>query len=216
FFREASKVHPPLKVPTKPPGRVPGIHPPLQAKAILVSEYPNLDAARQFEKLIQDIGAKAKIKEVGKKAVSDARVQTPQISEKSLEQVAYETVHSEMERYANKVAKEKFDDLAGQMRDEIITELASPPPDPSQNGTDPQQQPQPATTNATIVSNKAGSKNIRSGPGTEYGVKCTAVPGDRVQILASGQDRGGYVWYKVNCPSSGVEGWIAAQLIQTD
>jgi serine/threonine-protein kinase len=41
-----------------------------------------------------------------------------------------------------------------------------------------------------------------------------AYPGDRVQILASNYDSGGYIWYKVYFPKSGAEGWIAGQLIK--
>jgi serine/threonine protein kinase, bacterial len=73
-----------------------------------------------------------------------------------------------------------------------------------------------ADTNATIVSQTSGSKNIRSGPGTSYGVKHTAYPGDRVRIMESSQDVGGYTWYKVYFPKSGADGWIAAQLINRD
>jgi serine/threonine protein kinase, bacterial len=80
--------------------------------------------------------------------------------------------------------------------------------------------PQPSAStdggNATIVSQTSGSKNIRSGPGTTYGVKHIAYPGDRVRIIESSQDAGGYTWYKVYFPKSGAEGWIAAQLISRD
>jgi serine/threonine protein kinase, bacterial len=71
-------------------------------------------------------------------------------------------------------------------------------------------------TNATIVSQTSGSKNIRSGPGTKYSVQHVAYPGDRVRIVESSQDVGGYTWYKVYFPKSGAEGWIAAQLISRD
>jgi serine/threonine protein kinase, bacterial len=70
--------------------------------------------------------------------------------------------------------------------------------------------------NATIVSQTSGSKNVRSGPGTTYGVKHIAYPGDRVRIIESSQDAGGYTWYKVYFPKSGADGWIAAQLISRD
>ncbi len=70
-------------------------------------------------------------------------------------------------------------------------------------------------TNATIVG-KPGSKNIRRGPGTDYGVQHIAYPGDRVRILSSSQDRGGYTWHKVYFPKSGASGWIAGQLIKVD
>jgi serine/threonine protein kinase, bacterial len=65
-----------------------------------------------------------------------------------------------------------------------------------------------------VIVGKSGSKNIRSGPGTNYPVKHTANPGDRVRIIGSSSDRGGYSWYKVYSPSSGTEGWIGAQLVE--
>jgi serine/threonine protein kinase, bacterial len=71
------------------------------------------------------------------------------------------------------------------------------------------------TTNATIVG-KPGSKNIRSGPGTQYSSLHIAYPGDRIKIIESASDQGGYTWYKVYFPESGASGWIAAQLINLD
>jgi serine/threonine protein kinase, bacterial len=67
--------------------------------------------------------------------------------------------------------------------------------------------------NAVIVG-ASGSKNIRTGPGTDYPVKHVAYPGDRVHIVGSSSDRGGYPWYKVYFPNSGAEGWIGAQLVE--
>lgn len=43
-----------------------------------------------------------------------------------------------------------------------------------------------------------------------------AYPGDRVQIIDSAQDSGGYTWYRVRFPKSDIQGWIAAQLIERD
>jgi serine/threonine-protein kinase len=37
-----------------------------------------------------------------------------------------------------------------------------------------------------------------------------------LQVLDSGQDSGGYYWYKVSFPNSGAVGWVAAQLITVD
>jgi serine/threonine protein kinase, bacterial len=78
--------------------------------------------------------------------------------------------------------------------------------------------PSPASdnTNATIVSTTSGQKNIRSGPGTRFGIQHVAYPGDRVRILETSQDVGGYTWHKVYFPKTGANGWIAAQLIQRD
>lgn len=70
-------------------------------------------------------------------------------------------------------------------------------------------------TNAQIVG-KSGSKNIRSGPGTSYSSLHIAYTGDRVKIISSDTDVGGYRWYKVDFPNSDVTGWIAAQLLAID
>jgi serine/threonine protein kinase, bacterial len=70
-------------------------------------------------------------------------------------------------------------------------------------------------TNAVIVG-QAGSKNIRSGPGTDYKSNHIAYPGNRVRILERGNDSGGYTWYKVYFPESGADGWIAGQLLRID
>lgn len=71
------------------------------------------------------------------------------------------------------------------------------------------------STNAMIVG-ESGSKNIRSGPGTGYGVAHEAYPGDRVVIRESAKDSGGYTWYRIYFPKSGAEGWIAGQLLSID
>jgi serine/threonine-protein kinase len=75
-------------------------------------------------------------------------------------------------------------------------------------------QSQALGTNATVVG-QPGSKNVRSGAGTKYSVLATLHTGERVRIVGSGYDSGGYVWYKVFLPT-GTEGWIAGQLIQRD
>ena len=72
-----------------------------------------------------------------------------------------------------------------------------------------------AATNATITG-KSGTKNLRSGPGTQYSIAASLATGERVKILNRGQDPGGYLWYKVYHPSSGNRGWIAAQLVNID
>jgi hypothetical protein len=90
---------------------------------------------------------------------------------------------------------------------------------PSQPQIQPPSQPPPKASssgaNAT-VSGTPGTKNIRSGAGTAYAVVGTVRTGDRLQILGSSYDRGGYQWYKVYHPQSGTTGWIAAQLISSD
>lgn len=69
--------------------------------------------------------------------------------------------------------------------------------------------------NATIVG-KPGSKNIRSGPGTDFSVKHIAYPGDRVQVISTQRDKEGYPWYEIYFPNSGATGWIAGQLLKLD
>jgi serine/threonine protein kinase, bacterial len=68
--------------------------------------------------------------------------------------------------------------------------------------------------NSTVVG-EAGSKNIRSGPGTDNGVLHSVNPGDRVKVVGTGNDGGGNPWYKV-IVANGADGWIAAQLIHRD
>ena len=89
-------------------------------------------------------------------------------------------------------------------------QAAKPAPDPT-----PTPKPTPANTNATLVGSPE-SKNIRTGPGTKFPTKHMAYPGDRVRIVGQRKDVGGYLWYEVLFPQSGVRGWIAAQLIQRD
>ncbi len=71
------------------------------------------------------------------------------------------------------------------------------------------------STNATVMG-EAGSKNVRSGPGTSYGTAHVAYPGDRVFIRDSAKDAGGFTWHKVYFPKSGAEGWMASQLVKPD
>jgi serine/threonine protein kinase, bacterial len=72
-----------------------------------------------------------------------------------------------------------------------------------------------APTNAAIVG-KPGTKNIRSGPGTTYGVQGSVGTGDRVQIVDNGYDNSGYPWYKIYVPASGTQGWMASHLVASD
>lgn len=98
--------------------------------------------------------------------------------------------------------------IAAQLvREDNTSPVPSPRPTPTPT-------PQPST-NAIIVGSPE-SKNIRTGPGTNFATKHIAYPGDRVQIVGQGKDGGGYLWYEVYFPKSGARGWIAAQLIQVD
>lgn len=99
-------------------------------------------------------------------------------------------------------------DVDGQ--DAVVAQQPAPPAPPVSAP-----KPAEADTNAVIVGT-AGSKNIRTGPGTDYPVKHIAYPGDRVRIIGSGSDRSGYPWYKVYFPKSGAKGWIGAQLVEAN
>jgi serine/threonine protein kinase, bacterial len=85
--------------------------------------------------------------------------------------------------------------------------VTAPAPPPISRATE-------ADANAVIVG-ASGSKNIRTGPGTDNPVQGVAYPGDQVRILSSRSDRGGYLWYKIYIPKSGAKGWIGAQLVDT-
>lgn len=63
------------------------------------------------------------------------------------------------------------------------------------------------------IAGSSGSKNIRSGPGTNYSVVGQGYTGQEIEILGSDYDQGGYMWYKVYHSSSGTTGWIASQLV---
>lgn len=67
----------------------------------------------------------------------------------------------------------------------------------------------------TLHSND-GKINLRTGPGTVNKAIGYGINGDRVQVLDSGQDSGGYYWYRVRFPKSSAVGWVAAQLINID
>lgn len=106
---------------------------------------------------------------------------------------------------------------------------ASPSPAPTSNTQSPSQVNQPVSpppveialppnaeqTNARIVG-EPGSKNIRSGPGTNYSQTHIAYPGDRITIITSDRDPGGFLWHNVYFPDSQAQGWIAAQLVEAD
>jgi serine/threonine protein kinase, bacterial len=79
----------------------------------------------------------------------------------------------------------------------------------------PEPEPPAGEGQTAIIIGEPGSKNIRSGPGTSYGVRHIAYPGDVVSITDSAKDKGGFLWYKVYFPKSGAEGWIASQLVKT-
>jgi len=72
------------------------------------------------------------------------------------------------------------------------------------------------TTHWGTLHSNDGKINLRTGPGTINKARGYGINGDRVQVLDSSQDSGGYYWYKVSFPNSGAVGWVAAQLINID
>ncbi len=87
--------------------------------------------------------------------------------------------------------------------------------DGQQSYQSPSQSVSQSRTNA-IISGTAGVKNVRSGAGTNYSVVGQLSTGRRVQIMGSGYDNGGYLWYHIHYPESGLDGWIGAQLVSRD
>ena len=104
--------------------------------------------------------------------------------------------------------------IAGQLV-RTDTEIAGAAPPVSRSPVSTAPNTDAANTNATIIG-QPGSKNIRSGAGTNFDTLHIAYPGDRVRIVGSTQDAGGFLWYRIYFPTSKAEGWIAAQLIQRD
>ncbi len=74
-------------------------------------------------------------------------------------------------------------------------------------------QAQAITGGGSTIGGVPGSKNIRSGPGTEYGVVGQGYTGESLEILDSTTNSDGYVWYKVYHPGSGTTGWMASHLV---
>ena len=109
--------------------------------------------------------------------------------------------------------------------DESVNGATSPSPiDDSNSQTKPSSSlppvevalpPNADQANASLAG-KPGAKNIRSGPGTHYAQVHIAYPGDRVTIVTSQKDQGGFLWHNVYFPQSQAQGWIAAQLVEAD
>ncbi len=147
----------------------------------------------------------ADLGEVQRKYCQDAIAKTRDDGTPTV-QVASFTERSRAVAFAQKVGG----DVGLPYKTGTSTPSPSPSPAPSSSATATSD-----STNAVIVGSK-GETNIRSGPGTNFGVQHIAYPGDRVKILASDQDGGGYIWYKIYFPKSGASGWIAGQLLQPD
>ncbi|MDJ0581137.1 SH3 domain-containing protein [Crocosphaera sp.] len=69
--------------------------------------------------------------------------------------------------------------------------------------------------NATIRG-QPGEKNIRSGPGLEYRVSATAHTGTPVRVIDSARNSDHFLWYKIEVPELGIQGWIASHLLTID
>lgn len=110
--------------------------------------------------------------------------------------------------------------------DKVVSASPSPTASPSTNNSQVNRPASPPPVevalppnadqaNARIVG-EPGSKNIRSGPGTNYAQTHIAYPGDRITIITSDRDQGGFLWHNVYFPESKAQGWIAAQLVAAD
>ena len=75
--------------------------------------------------------------------------------------------------------------------------------------------PEVAAGANSTVSGQPGWKNVRAAAGTNYGVVDTVDVGDRLQMISSGRDATGGIWYEVMTPK-GRQGWIAGQLLTLD
>ncbi len=98
----------------------------------------------------------------------------------------------------------------GQLKTYTKSSIASFEPPSSQNNSNSN------AANWGVLHSSDGRINLRAGPGTVNQAIGYGINGDRVQILESNQDSGGYVWYKVWFPKSGAIGWIAGQLLERE
>ena len=98
------------------------------------------------------------------------------------------------------------------------TSPPSPPSPPSSSTSAPPpiqppiQPPPPNPSTTAIVSGNSGTKNLRSGPGTRYGIVTEIATGETVEVLGSSSDVGGYPWTRVRT-ADGTEAWIASHLL---
>ncbi len=92
------------------------------------------------------------------------------------------------------------DDLAADVA-AVLAEVAAEPTAPDTV---------PAESGATDLREVAGTRvNMRTGPGTGYGVVTTLDGGTRAQVIDS--DPSG--WVKLRVDGTGLEGWMAARLL---
>lgn len=69
-----------------------------------------------------------------------------------------------------------------------------------------------ARSTDTLIVNTSGAR-LRSGAGTGYGVITSLAKGTEVRYLADGGTANGYRWYKVLVLATGVQGFMAANLL---
>jgi hypothetical protein len=92
------------------------------------------------------------------------------------------------------------------------TATATPTLTPSRT---PTRTPQPAgAPTAEVVTGRIASSqdavNVRSGPGTGFGVSNTVASGAQVDVIGVNANR---TWYRIRLPNSDAEGWVAIQLV---
>ena len=69
---------------------------------------------------------------------------------------------------------------------------------------------------ATLVAQQADTQiNLRSQPTTQAGEQGYGLVGDAVTLLKSAQGEGGVTWYYVQFASSGAEGWVRGDFVDT-
>ncbi|NJN22233.1 MAG: SH3 domain-containing protein [Leptolyngbya sp. RL_3_1] len=56
--------------------------------------------------------------------------------------------------------------------------------------------------------------NVRSGPGTEYGVLLTKAPEDYVNVMAQAFSSECATWLQVEAPITGATGWVHADYVR--
>ena len=93
------------------------------------------------------------------------------------------------------------------------TPTTAPPPPPPTHTSPPNPPPaNKSATTGTVYGNAGDKKNLRSGPGTKYGIVKEIATGETVEVLGSSSDEGGYMWSRVRT-SDGTEAWIASHLL---
>lgn len=69
---------------------------------------------------------------------------------------------------------------------------------------------------ATIQVNSGSHANVRQYPSTSAEILHYGLGGDRVNILEQTNASDGFLWYLVEFPSRGVQGWVRSDLVRVD